>query len=144
MIFVAGWHIERRKGFREIGWGRTRNEKTKRSRRCAKGWWEQVRDKDSRMTLLGDCQRRGADWGFPYFKGRACIKCPEVFYCKSEWHDHFSFPHKIGGCWSDYQPSVVYSSSIAEESSRSREKELILDGRLNVHSEIDSAEQVPS
>lgn len=61
-----------------------------------------------------------------------------------ELDDHFSFTDKIGGCSSDYLPSVVYRSSIAEESSRRGEKELILDGRLNVHSEVDSAEQVPS
>lgn len=65
-------------------------------------------------------------------------------YCRREVDDHFSFTDKIGGCSSDYLPSVVYRSSIAEESSRRGEKELILDGRLNVHSEVDSAEQVPS
>lgn len=65
-------------------------------------------------------------------------------YCRKKLDDHFSFTDKIEGCSSDYLPSVVYRSSIAEESSRRGEKELILEGRLNVHSEVDSAEQVPS
>ena len=56
------------------------NEKAERSRTCASSWWQKVRDKDSRMTLLGDCQRRGGDHRFPYFKIRACFKCPEVSY----------------------------------------------------------------
>lgn len=71
-------------------------------------------------------------------------RSPLPRYCKRELDEHFSFPDKIGGCLSDYLPSVVYISSIAEESSRSREKGLILEGRMNVHSEVDSAEQVPS
>lgn len=135
-------HRGKKKGFSKIGWGRMRNEKAERSRRWANSW-EKVRDKDSRMTWFGYCERRGADCGFPYFKSSPGFKCPEVSYCKRVGQSLF-FPDKIGGCSSDYLPSVVYSSSIAEEPSRRGEKELLLIWRLNVHSEVDSAEPVPS
>lgn len=88
---------------------------------------------------------RGLMVDFPILKAEHASNAQRpLTYCKRESDDHFSFPDKIGGCSSDYLPSVIYSSSIAEESSRRGEKELILDGRLNVHSEVGSADQVPS
>lgn len=38
---------------------------------------------------------------------------------RESWMITFPFLTKLEGCSSDYLPSVVYSSSIAEESSRS-------------------------
>lgn len=59
------------------------------------------------------------DCGFPYLKAEHASNAQRsLTYCKRELDDHFPFPDKIGGCSSDYLPSVVYSGSMAEESSR--------------------------
>lgn len=82
---------------------------------------------------------------FPILKAEHASNAQRsLTYCKRELDDHFSFPDKIGGCSSDYLPSVVYSGSIVEGSSRRGEKELILDGRLNVYSEVVQLSKCPA
>lgn len=50
------------------------------------------------MTLLGDCQRRGAIIDFPILKSEHASNAQRsLTYCKRKLDDHFSFPDKTGG-----------------------------------------------
>lgn len=98
------------------------------------------------MTLGGDGQRRGTDCGFPYFKSRTCFKCPAVsclLTVGESWTITFLLLTKLEAV----RVIICHLLSTGVQLLKSPlegGRKLILDGRLNVHSEVDSAEQVPS